>query len=70
MEVFRSNSTHPVQFIRFSGLVVTSLIGMTGDKLVIGYYLAAAAIVSCIPVALSPRTHTSSQQPAPVALTE
>ncbi|MGG1947447.1 MFS transporter [Trinickia sp. NRRL B-1857] len=51
-------------------LLVTSLIGMTGDKLVIGYYLAAAALVSCIPVALSPRTHTSSQPQAPVALTE
>ncbi|WP_277183949.1 MFS transporter [Caballeronia sp. BR00000012568055] len=34
-------------------LAVTSLIDITGDKLVIGYYLSAAAVVSCIAVWLT-----------------
>lgn len=51
-------------------LLATSLIDVTGDKLVVGYYLAAAALISCIPGALSARTHSPSQQPAPVAFSE
>jgi MFS transporter, MHS family, proline/betaine transporter len=34
----------------FTPVAVTTLIGFTGDRLVIGYYLAAAALISCVPV--------------------
>ncbi|WP_233272842.1 MFS transporter [Paraburkholderia acidisoli] len=34
----------------FTPVAVTALIGFTGDRLVIGYYLAAAALISCVPV--------------------
>jgi MFS transporter, MHS family, proline/betaine transporter len=34
-------------------LAVTSLIDLTGDKLVIGYYLAAAAVISSIAVMIA-----------------
>ncbi|MGN6316700.1 MFS transporter, partial [Trinickia sp.] len=49
-------------------LLVTGLIRVSGDKLIVGYYLAAAALISCIPVVLSARKPSSSQQPAPAAL--
>lgn len=35
-------------------LAVTTLVTLTGDKLIVGYYLSAAALISCIPVALAP----------------
>jgi len=47
----------------FTPAVVTMLIGLTGDKLVVGYYLAAAALISCIPLLISssPRNGIDSQ---------
>ncbi len=43
-------------------LAVTSLIDLTGDKLVIGYYLAAAAVVSSIAVAITtPKRETGDE---------
>lgn len=36
----------------FTPVAVTALIGFTGDRLVIGFYLAAAALISCLAVLL------------------
>jgi len=36
----------------FTPLLVTSLIGFTGDKLTVGLYLSAAAVVSCVALAM------------------
>jgi MHS family proline/betaine transporter-like MFS transporter len=65
-----SYATGVTLFGGLTPLLVTTLINVTGDKLVVGYYLAAAALVSCIPVALSARTGSNSEQPAHGALTE
>ncbi|GAB7537783.1 MFS transporter [Burkholderia sp. 22PA0099] len=65
-----SYATGVTLFGGLTPLIVTTLINATGDKLVVGYYLAAAALVSCIPVALSARAGSNSEQPAHGALTE
>ncbi len=65
-----SYATGVTLFGGLTPLIVTTLINATGDKLVVGYYLAAAALVSCIPVALSARAKQNSEQPAHGALTE
>lgn len=46
----------------FTPVAVTALIGFTGDRLVIGFYLAAAAVVSCVPVLLI--SHRTTHQEA------
>jgi MFS transporter, MHS family, proline/betaine transporter len=51
-------------------LAVTSLIGFTGDKLIVGWYLTAAALISCVPVLLASRTHAASASSATSAPSE
>jgi len=48
----------------FTPAVVTMLINITGDKLVVGYYLAAAALISCIPLLISSSASTGIEAQA------
>ncbi|MTJ84162.1 MAG: MFS transporter [Telmatospirillum sp.] len=46
----------------FTPAIVTALLGATGDKLVIAYYLIAAAVISAIPILLTGRWRKGAVQ--------
>jgi MFS transporter, MHS family, proline/betaine transporter len=54
----------------FTPVAVTTLISFTGDRLVVGYYLAASALISCVPVLLMTKGNGRPEPEAAMAQLE